>query len=168
MPVHNNFFPFLISFLSFSVSKQIVLYQKKRCIIKLKAQSQVKRTDVYLITQSDLPTLCVLDQFPTFFFSWIVFLLKQNKLISSLWLFSYVPWKIVLNSLKWDCSIQLIANGYLKFDKSLNKLFQVIIDSQPLTVAVLASLLFGESIGFVGAAGLVLGVIGLLLLEVLV
>lgn len=43
---------------------------------------------------------------------------------------------------------------------------QVIIDSQPLTVAVLAALLFGESIGFVGAAGLVLGVIGLLLLEV--
>jgi hypothetical protein len=43
---------------------------------------------------------------------------------------------------------------------------QVIIDSQPLTVAVLAALLFGESIGFVGAAGLVLGVVGLLLLEV--
>ena len=43
---------------------------------------------------------------------------------------------------------------------------QVIIDSQPLTVAILASLLFGESIGFVGGAGLVLGVIGLLLLEV--
>lgn len=43
---------------------------------------------------------------------------------------------------------------------------QVIIDSQPLTVAILAALLFGESIGFVGAAGLVLGVIGLLLLEV--
>ena len=43
---------------------------------------------------------------------------------------------------------------------------QVIIDSQPLTVAILASLLFGESIGIVGAAGLVLGVIGLLLLEV--
>ncbi|XP_042502107.1 WAT1-related protein At3g02690, chloroplastic isoform X3 [Macadamia integrifolia] len=41
----------------------------------------------------------------------------------------------------------------------------VIIDSQPLTVAVLAALLFGESIGFVGAAGLVFGVIGLLLLE---
>ncbi|KAG5529852.1 hypothetical protein RHGRI_030281 [Rhododendron griersonianum] len=49
---------------------------------------------------------------------------------------------------------------------SRNGLFQVIIDSQPLTVAVLASLLFGETIGFVGAAGLVLGVIGLLLLEV--
>jgi drug/metabolite transporter (DMT)-like permease len=43
---------------------------------------------------------------------------------------------------------------------------QVIIDSQPLTVAVLASLLFGESIGAIGAGGLVLGVIGLLLLEV--
>ncbi|KAG6436844.1 hypothetical protein SASPL_101748 [Salvia splendens] len=42
----------------------------------------------------------------------------------------------------------------------------VIIDSQPLTVAILASLLFGESIGYIGAAGLVLGVIGLLLLEV--
>ena len=45
---------------------------------------------------------------------------------------------------------------------------QVIIDSQPLTVAVLAAFLFGESIGLVGAAGLVLGVLGLLLLEVLV
>lgn len=42
----------------------------------------------------------------------------------------------------------------------------VIIDSQPLTVAVLAAFLFGESIGLVGAAGLILGVIGLLLLEV--
>lgn len=42
----------------------------------------------------------------------------------------------------------------------------VIIDSQPLTVAILANLLFGESIGIVGASGLVLGVIGLLLLEV--
>ncbi|KAM7279199.1 hypothetical protein ACFE04_006333 [Oxalis oulophora] len=41
----------------------------------------------------------------------------------------------------------------------------VIIDSQPLTVAILASLLFGESIGLVGAAGLLLGVVGLSLLE---
>jgi len=46
-------------------------------------------------------------------------------------------------------------------------ILQVIIDSQPLTVAVLAALLFGESIGVVGAAGLVLGVIGLVLLEVI-
>ncbi|KAF3530149.1 hypothetical protein DY000_02044023 [Brassica cretica] len=42
----------------------------------------------------------------------------------------------------------------------------VIIDSQPLTVAVLASFLFGESIGIVRAGGLVLGIAGLLLLEV--
>lgn len=45
-------------------------------------------------------------------------------------------------------------------------LLQVIIDSQPLTVAVLASLLFGESISLVGVAGLILGVVGLALLEV--
>jgi len=43
---------------------------------------------------------------------------------------------------------------------------QVIIDSQPLTVAVLASLLFGESLGPVAIVGLGLGVIGLVLLEV--
>ncbi|MCO5565099.1 hypothetical protein L7F22_018770, partial [Adiantum nelumboides] len=42
----------------------------------------------------------------------------------------------------------------------------VIIDSQPLTVAVLASLLFGETIGALGVLGLATGVIGLLLLEV--
>ena len=41
-----------------------------------------------------------------------------------------------------------------------------IIDSQSLTVAILSSLIFGESIGFVRGAGLVLGVIRLLLLEV--
>ena len=42
----------------------------------------------------------------------------------------------------------------------------IIIDSQPLTVAILAALFFfGESIGIVEAAGLLLGVVGLLLLE---
>ena len=41
----------------------------------------------------------------------------------------------------------------------------VIIDSQPLTVAILASILFGETLGAEGVAGLVLGVLGLLLLE---
>lgn len=41
----------------------------------------------------------------------------------------------------------------------------VIIDSQPLTVAVLASLLFGETLGAEGVAGLMLGVLGLALLE---
>ena len=49
---------------------------------------------------------------------------------------------------------------------TLECISQVIIDSQPLTVSILAALLFGESIGAIGAAGLVLGVIGLLLLEV--
>ena len=43
---------------------------------------------------------------------------------------------------------------------------QVIIDSQPLTVAILASLLFGETIGYLGALGLLTGVFGLCLLEV--
>lgn len=42
----------------------------------------------------------------------------------------------------------------------------VIIDSQPLTVALLAALLFGERLGAAGVAGLLLGVAGLCLLEV--
>ncbi|PSS30120.1 WAT1-related protein [Actinidia chinensis var. chinensis] len=61
------------------------------------------------------------------------------------------------------CFQGFLAEGLERTSAGLGS---VIIDSQPLTVAVLASLLFGESIGFVGAAGLVLGVIGLLLLEV--
>ncbi|XP_010274925.1 PREDICTED: WAT1-related protein At3g02690, chloroplastic [Nelumbo nucifera] len=61
------------------------------------------------------------------------------------------------------CFQGFLAEGLQKTSAGLGS---VIIDSQPLTVAILASLLFGESIGFIGAAGLVLGVIGLLLLEV--
>ncbi|KAL6959720.1 hypothetical protein U1Q18_039874 [Sarracenia purpurea var. burkii] len=61
------------------------------------------------------------------------------------------------------CFQGFLAEGLQRTSAGLGS---VIIDSQPLTVAVLASLLFGESIGFVGVAGLVLGVIGLLLLEV--
>jgi len=41
----------------------------------------------------------------------------------------------------------------------------VIIDSQPLTVAILAAIFYGESIGVVGAVGLLVGVLGLCLLE---
>ena len=41
----------------------------------------------------------------------------------------------------------------------------VIIDSQPLTVAVLAALLFGETISVYGYLGLMLGILGLCLLE---
>ena len=42
----------------------------------------------------------------------------------------------------------------------------VIIDSQPLTVAILAALLFGEKLTAASYAGLGLGVFGLTLLEV--
>ncbi|KAH7690001.1 Multidrug resistance efflux transporter EmrE domain-containing protein [Dioscorea alata] len=61
------------------------------------------------------------------------------------------------------CFQGFLAEGLQRTSAGLGS---VIIDSQPLTVAILASLLFGESIGAIGAAGLVLGVIGLLLLEV--
>ncbi|XP_057550279.1 WAT1-related protein At3g02690, chloroplastic isoform X3 [Amaranthus tricolor] len=60
------------------------------------------------------------------------------------------------------CFQGFLAEGLLRTSAGLGS---VIIDSQPLTVAVLAAFFFGESIGYVGAAGLVLGVIGLLLLE---
>lgn len=42
----------------------------------------------------------------------------------------------------------------------------MIIDSQPLTVALLAALLFGERLRPAGIAGLGVGVLGLCLLEV--
>lgn len=42
----------------------------------------------------------------------------------------------------------------------------VIIDSQPLTVALLAAALFGEEIGATGVAGMLAGVAGLCMLEV--
>ncbi|KAH1072653.1 hypothetical protein J1N35_024981 [Gossypium stocksii] len=61
------------------------------------------------------------------------------------------------------CFQGFLAQGLQRTSAGLGS---VIIDSQPLTVAVLASFLFNESIGLVGAAGLVLGVVGLLLLEV--
>lgn len=41
----------------------------------------------------------------------------------------------------------------------------VIIDSQPLTVALVAALFFGETLTTVGVLGLVLGVTGLVVLE---
>ncbi|KAM7277741.1 hypothetical protein ACFE04_004875 [Oxalis oulophora] len=60
------------------------------------------------------------------------------------------------------CFQGFLAEGLQRTSAGLGS---VIIDSQPLTVAILASLLFGESIGLVGAAGLLLGVVGLSLLE---
>ncbi|PKI45981.1 hypothetical protein CRG98_033621 [Punica granatum] len=62
-----------------------------------------------------------------------------------------------------SCFQGFLAQGLQRTSAGLGS---VIIDSQPLTVAILAALLFGESIGVFGAAGLVLGVVGLLLLEV--
>ncbi|GER34774.1 nodulin MtN21 /EamA-like transporter family protein [Striga asiatica] len=62
-----------------------------------------------------------------------------------------------------SCFQGFLAEG---LERTTAGLGSVIIDSQPLTVAILASLFFGESIGYIGAAGLVLGVLGLLLLEV--
>lgn len=62
-----------------------------------------------------------------------------------------------------SCFQGFLAEGLQRTSAGLGS---VIIDSQPLTVAILAALFFGESIGYVGAAGLVLGVVGLSLLEV--
>ncbi|GAV61733.1 EamA domain-containing protein [Cephalotus follicularis] len=61
------------------------------------------------------------------------------------------------------CFQGFLAQGLERTSAGLGS---VIIDSQPLTVAILAALLFGETIGIVGAVGLVFGVLGLLLLEV--
>lgn len=56
-----------------------------------------------------------------------------------------------------------LAEGLTKTSAGLGS---VIIDSQPLTVAVLAALLFGEKLGPTAFVGLVAGVVGLLLVEV--
>ena len=56
-----------------------------------------------------------------------------------------------------------LAEGLVKTSAGLGS---VIIDSQPLTVAVLASILFGETLGASGIGGLALGVVGLSLLEI--
>lgn len=81
----------------------------------------------------------------------------------------YPYWNLSLWYIRPVHYILTVLKSTIKFllRQDLVNVLQVIIDSQPLTVAVLASLLFGESIGYIGAAGLVLGVIGLLLLEVI-
>ena len=52
----------------------------------------------------------------------------------------------------------------LGLEKTSAGLGSVIIDSQPITVAVLASLFLGETLSAVGIGGLAIGVLGLLLL----
>eukprot|EP00271_Cylindrocystis_brebissonii_P017148 TRINITY_DN4331_c0_g1_i2.p1 TRINITY_DN4331_c0_g1~~TRINITY_DN4331_c0_g1_i2.p1 ORF type:complete len:448 (+),score=59.70 TRINITY_DN4331_c0_g1_i2:200-1543(+) len=61
------------------------------------------------------------------------------------------------------CFQGFLAEGLTRTSAGLGS---VIIDSQPLTVAVLASLLFGEAIGPLGVLGLLSGVLGLCLLEI--
>lgn len=63
----------------------------------------------------------------------------------------------------WSGEQGFLAEGLQRTSAGLGS---VIIDSQPLTVAVLASLLFGESLSALGYAGLLLGIAGLLLLEI--
>ena len=61
-----------------------------------------------------------------------------------------------------------VGQGFLAegLQRTSAGLGSVIIDSQPLSVAVLASVLFGESLSVLGYVGLLLGIAGLLLLEV--
>eukprot|EP00850_Spirogloea_muscicola_P013055 SM000087S23337 [mRNA] locus=s87:5117:8130:- [translate_table: standard] len=61
------------------------------------------------------------------------------------------------------CFQGFLAEGLRRTTAGLGS---VIIDSQPLTVAVLATIFFGETLSLVGVAGLILGVVGLCLLEV--
>lgn len=66
----------------------------------------------------------------------------------------------------WNCSAAcqgFLAEGLQRTSAGLGS---VIIDSQPLSVAVLAALLFGEALSSLGIAGLFIGIAGLILLEV--
>jgi drug/metabolite transporter (DMT)-like permease len=60
------------------------------------------------------------------------------------------------------CFQGFLAEGLQRTSAGLGS---VIIDSQPLTVAVLASILFGEKLGLWGIVGLFVGILGLLMLE---
>jgi drug/metabolite transporter (DMT)-like permease len=62
-----------------------------------------------------------------------------------------------------SCFQGFLTEGLRKTSAGLGS---VIIDSQPLTVAVLAALLFGETLGPIAISGLGLGIVGLILLEV--
>ncbi|KAG6546702.1 hypothetical protein Mapa_011891 [Marchantia paleacea] len=62
-----------------------------------------------------------------------------------------------------SCFQGFLAEGLKRTSAGLGS---VIIDSQPLTVAILAALFFGESLGLTNYAGLALGILGLLFLEV--
>ena len=63
----------------------------------------------------------------------------------------------------WHTYQGFLAEGLQRTTAGLGS---IIIDSQPITVALLASLFFNERLKPLGYAGLALGVAGLLLLEV--
>ncbi|CAH1433358.1 unnamed protein product [Lactuca virosa] len=95
------------------------------------------------------------------FFFWVAFAASRGRKMPSglnAWL------SIALFALiDATCFQGFLAKGLEKTSAGLGS---VIIDSQPLTVSILASFLFGETIGLVGIAGLILGVVGLALLEI--
>eukprot|EP00890_Picochlorum_soloecismus_P004669 jgi/Picsp_1/5202/NSC_02565-R1_uncharacterized transporter sll0355-like len=70
---------------------------------------------------------------------------------------------ILFGIIDGTCFQGFLAQGLQRTSAGLGS---VIIDSQPLTVAVIASLLFGETLGPIGIGGLILGITGLVLLEV--
>ncbi|KAK9800881.1 hypothetical protein WJX73_005112 [Symbiochloris irregularis] len=73
-------------------------------------------------------------------------------------------WAIALFALAdGTCFQGFLAEGLQRTTAGLGS---IIIDSQPLTVALLATLLLGENFTSASAAGLVLGILGLTLLEV--
>ena len=67
-----------------------------------------------------------------------------------------------IGGLLWHTVQGCLAEGLQRTSAGLGS---VIIDSQPLTVTLLAALLFGERIRPAGALGLLAGVAGLCLLE---
>ena len=91
----------------------------------------------------------------------ITFALAKNRKFPK----SFIGWVAVsLFALVDGCAFQgFLAEGLARTSAGLGS---VIIDSQPLTVAVLASIFFGETLGAGGIAGLAIGVFGLSLLEI--
>lgn len=77
---------------------------------------------------------------------------------------SAVGWLAVLlfGLIDGACFQGFLAEGLQRTSAGLGS---VIIDSQPLSVALASSLLFGETLGLGGIFGLILGVSGLVLLE---
>ena len=87
---------------------------------------------------------------------------KQGRMLLLIVHQSYDIWT---QEYKWPlAALQgFLAEGLQRTTAGLGS---VIIDSQPLSVAVLASILFGETLSGAGYVGLIVGLLGLVLLEV--